>query len=235
MSRWRGLADKHSSSDSKTLTRSFLSLRVHLSTAKLSWISAFLDLEGLDAIEEQLRKHASRIKTDGDTGQSCLLEAVKCLRAVLNTEVSYSITSPLTAQPGFSRVLTRSNIVESIALCLEGPLFKLRCQAADLLSALCILSPLDGHRLVLDAVADASAANAHRYRLQALIDGLGFEEVGKSDDDPSVWEWRASAMALINALVSSPEDVDARCELRAEFARRGLHETLTVRGKDSQN
>ena len=82
---------------------------------------------------------------------------------------------------------------------------------------------------MLNAIADASVANAYRHRLQALVDGLGFEEDGKSDDDSLVWEWRAAAMALVNALVSSPDDLDARHELRAEFARRGLHETLAVR------
>jgi hypothetical protein len=87
-------ADLLSSSDTKTLSKSLLSLRVHLSTAKLSWISAFLDLGGLDAIETQLYKYAFGLKSEGDSIHACLLEAVKCLRAVLNTEVGTWHLSP---------------------------------------------------------------------------------------------------------------------------------------------
>ena len=44
---------------------------------------------------------------------------------------------------------------------------------------------------------------------------------------------RVASMTLINALVSSPEDLDFRLHLRNEFMRIGLWDVLEVRFIDS--
>ena len=40
--------------------------------------------------------------------------------------------------------------------------------------------------------------------------------------------WQVACVQLINALVSTPDDLDFRLHLRNEFAREGLNEPLQV-------
>jgi diaphanous 1 len=65
---------------------------VHLSTAKLAWIERFVDEQnGMDVLGNLLSglvgKGGKRRKLT-DTEDTVLLEVVRCLRVLLNTEVS---------------------------------------------------------------------------------------------------------------------------------------------------
>lgn len=76
--------------DSK-LVKHLISLRVHLSTAKLDWIEGFLtEAGGMDALGALLAglvgKGGKRKKLT-DIEITVLLEVIKCLRVLLNTEV----------------------------------------------------------------------------------------------------------------------------------------------------
>jgi diaphanous 1 len=73
------------------LVKHLISLRVHLSTAQLLWIEEFVtDEGGLDALGEVLAtlvgKGGKRKKLT-EHEEMVLLEVVKCLRVLLNTEV----------------------------------------------------------------------------------------------------------------------------------------------------
>lgn len=77
-------------SDSR-LAKHLISLRVHLSTAQLAWIECFVAKHnGMDALGTLLYglvgKGGKRRKLS-DTEETVLLELVKCLRVLLNTEV----------------------------------------------------------------------------------------------------------------------------------------------------
>lgn len=76
--------------DSK-LAKHLISLRVHLSTAKLIWIEEFLTEEqGMDAIGALLANlvgKGGKRKKLADVEATVLLEVIKCLRVLLNTEV----------------------------------------------------------------------------------------------------------------------------------------------------
>jgi diaphanous 1 len=76
------------------LVKHLISLRVHLSTAKLVWIEEFVDAEkGLDALRillADLVGKGGKRKILVDVESTVLLEVVKCLRVLLNTEVSGS-------------------------------------------------------------------------------------------------------------------------------------------------
>jgi hypothetical protein len=75
------------------LVKTLISLRVHLSTARVFWVKEFIETEaGLDALSSILaglvgkagkRKHLS------DMEGAVLLEIIKILRVLSNTEVSY--------------------------------------------------------------------------------------------------------------------------------------------------
>ena len=74
------------------LVKHLISLRVHLSTAKLSWVEQFLgESKGMDALAfllANLVAKGGKHKKLSDTEESVLYEVVKCLRVLLNTEVS---------------------------------------------------------------------------------------------------------------------------------------------------
>ena len=78
------------------LTKHLISLRVHLSTAKLAWIEEFVVMEkGLDALGTLLAGlvgKGGKRKNLNDAETSVLLELVKCLRVLLNTEASLYIS-----------------------------------------------------------------------------------------------------------------------------------------------
>lgn len=79
------------SADSK-LVKHLIALRVHLSTAKLAWIEEFASKEqGLDALGGLLAGlvgKGGKRRQLSDVETTVLLELIKCLRVLLNTEVS---------------------------------------------------------------------------------------------------------------------------------------------------
>lgn len=77
------------------LVKHLISLRVHLSTASLVWIEEFVGEEsGMEAIAKLLgalvSKGGKRRKLT-DIEETVLLEIIKCLRVLLNTEVDASL------------------------------------------------------------------------------------------------------------------------------------------------
>lgn len=76
------------------LAKHLIALRVRLATAALSWIQDFLQHDGLAALEKVLRIFTCKTVTatgrDGITemDESIQTEAIRCLRIILNTEVS---------------------------------------------------------------------------------------------------------------------------------------------------
>lgn len=140
-------------------------------------------------------------------------------------------------------MLQQPLLVTYIAYSLRTPSYKLRSQVADVLAALCVLSLADGHRLVCAALADLRVATGERFRFSFLVDSLKLHDArtegdaynaaldaqtGDDTDEAALWEYRTSAMVLINAITNSPEELEERLALRDEFARRGLHEVMVV-------
>lgn len=84
--------------DSK-LVKHLISLRVHLSTAKLSWVDGFLNendgMELLGTLLSTLVAKGGKRKKLGDTEEMVLYEVLKCLRVLLNIGVWLILQSPL--------------------------------------------------------------------------------------------------------------------------------------------
>lgn len=99
-------------------------------------------------------------------------------------------------------------------------------QITDLLSALCYVSPEEGRQLVLGGISESQRQFNESYRFEWLVRSL--IPVADEDDESGVWEWRTACLALLNALTTSPEDVQERCELRGELQRRGIADVLDV-------
>ncbi|GAA6056774.1 hypothetical protein JCM3770_006127 [Rhodotorula araucariae] len=219
----------------RSLAKHLIALRVRLSTAKLAWAEEFVDAaQGLDALEELLSKVARR-KADKEFAPSeeektVQIECMRCFRALMNTDI------------GFSRVVARPALVASIVFSLYSPSIKLRSLVADVLAALCLLSP-EGHKLVLVAFSDARLDYGEKFRFEWLVSHIGVPDHRDDDtldgscthsaaeneeaDEAGFWEWRTAAMALVNAISNTPLDLEDRMILRDEFSRRGLNEAIT--------
>lgn len=76
---------------SKPLAERLQSLRVTLTTAKLSWIKDFIDCDGLAALENVLERYTTgtkrAISRNSDHDDRIQSECIRCLRVLLNTEV----------------------------------------------------------------------------------------------------------------------------------------------------
>ena len=92
-----------------------------------------------------------------------------------------------------------------------------------------MLSLQDGHRIVLAALSDFKVAHDEKFRFTYLIDSiLPKDELDEEELNTGVWEYRAAALSLLNALTNSPEEFEERIALREELSRRGLNEVMTV-------
>ena len=119
------------------------------------------------------------------------------------------------------------------------PTYRLRCQSADLLSALCVLSPHEGHGLVLAALSEVKGPHDNLLRFQWLVNSLdparGLQDdasgslQGEVHFDGGIWDWRVAALGLLNAIANTPDGLEERCALRGELDRRGLNTALEVR------
>lgn len=139
--------------------------------------------------------------------------------------------SPL-LQPGFDHVLSCPTLVAHIAYTLHTSSLKLRTLAAEVLAALCVLSLVEGHKLVLAALSDYSVAHDEAFRFEHLVASLRLPDLDVEAADPGeegIWEARTAALALVNAITNCPETVEERIMLREEFGRRGLNEVIVVR------
>ncbi|KAJ3556352.1 hypothetical protein NP233_g11996 [Leucocoprinus birnbaumii] len=214
------------------VVKHLISLRVHLSTAKFAFIEDFViqekGLEALAALLARLVGKGGKKKSLSDVEATVLLEVIKCLRVLLNTE------------PGFQEVLASPVVIAHISYSLYASSTKVQTLASELLAAICFLSVNEGHKAVLAAMSDFRIAFDEAFRFETLIATLRLPELTNASDAESdgenvygserdgVWEARTSAMTLINALTNCPESLEERIMLREEFGRRGLNEIIVA-------
>jgi diaphanous 1 len=129
-------------------------------------------------------------------------------------------------------VFDKPTLVTMITYCLRVPTLKLRCLAADILAAMCLISTI-GHQLVLDGFSDARITQGETFRFEWLISSLeAFTDLPEGcdlEEESAVWEWRKAALGLINALTGFGVDLEMRCDLRGEMRRRGFDHAVDVR------
>jgi len=229
------------------LVKHLISLRVHLSTARVFWVKEFVETEGglrvLGAVLAGLVGRAGKRKHLSDIEGVVLLEIVKILRVLSNTEVSRQGTSELShvecslPQPGFNAVLDSPTTITHIAYSLHHASSKLRALVSDLLAAICVLAIPEGHKKVMAAMSDHRVVFDEAFRFEELIASLRLPEFDADDSVGSAappsegdgsWEARTASMVLINALTNGPESLEERILLRDEFSRRGLNEVIVV-------
>ncbi|KAJ6515515.1 hypothetical protein C8R45DRAFT_809608 [Mycena sanguinolenta] len=214
------------------LVKHLINLRVHLSTARISWIQEFLgDEHGLDVLGTLL---SSFVAKDGKHRNSTevvdfvLLEAVRCLRVLLNADPGCYLTSP--------------TIITYITYTLHGSSPKLRAVVSELLGGICLVLHTEGHKAVLAAFSDYRVTYNEPFRFETMIEFLRLEDPTSDTESDSgfksstdtngaekdLWDARSASMALINTIVNGPDSLEDRILLRDEFARRGLNEAVVA-------
>ncbi|KAJ3004363.1 hypothetical protein NUW54_g4848 [Trametes sanguinea] len=226
---WYAAGIRNGRSTDTKLVKHLISLRVHLSTANLAWIEEFVTTEsGMNVLSDLLARLVSKggkRKKITEIEDTVLLETIKCLRALLNTE------------PGFREVLAHPTIIPHLAYSLHGSSAKLRTLTSEVLAAICVLSLKEGHKAVLSAMSDYRVEFEEAFRFQELIASMRLPEMTDEeetasdagyDNEEGAWEARTASMALINALTNCPDSLEERILLREEFSRRGLNEVIVT-------
>lgn len=129
--------------------------------------------------------------------------------------------------------MSNPEVVKAVVACLYAQSLKLRYQAAEVLAPMCVLSPEIGHENVLAAMSASAIRFGEGARFERLVQSLSSvndhdEHTFNGDVDPDTWEYRRAAIALVNAIVSSPSALETRMKLRSELASRGINEAMTV-------
>ena len=99
-------------------------------------------------------------------------------------------------------------------------------EAVKLMAAICIVPP-DGHARTIEAITIAyemqGTSGGISNRFQPIVQGL----LVQND------KLRSNCMTLINAIITSPEDLDFRMHFRNEFLREGLMDVLETLDQDA--
>ncbi|KCV69630.1 hypothetical protein H696_04048 [Fonticula alba] len=210
--------------------REIASLRVQLNCATATWMSEFLELNGIGSLESLMERIQKRIiaqssaagrRVCSETDSDLQLEGLRCVRTLMNIDSARS------------DILNRPAVVLAIATCLDAENERLAILACELLAGICMLpaasaeaDALSGHALVLDALTELPSRIGEPYRFQRLV-----EIVGSSRQESN--ELRTIAMSLINAVVNCPTELAQRLRLRDELSRRGLMNVLRIAQLDA--
>ncbi|XP_010295173.1 PREDICTED: protein diaphanous homolog 2, partial [Phaethon lepturus] len=187
------------------------SLRVSLTSNPVSWVNNF-GHEGLGLLLDVLEKLLDKKQQEGIDKKN-QHKLIQCLKAFMNNKY------------GLQRILgdERSLLLLSRAIDPKQP--HMMTETVKILSAICIV----GEENILDKLLGAitTAAERHnRERFSQIVEGL---------ENHEFLQLQVACMQLINALVTSPEDLDFRIHLRNEFLRCGLKKILPgLKDKDNE-
>uniref|UniRef100_A0A8C7EBI0 Diaphanous related formin 3 n=1 Tax=Nothoprocta perdicaria TaxID=30464 RepID=A0A8C7EBI0_NOTPE len=130
-------------------------------------------------------------------------KVIQCLRAFMNNKY------------GLERILGEERSLLLLTKAIDPRQTNMMTDIVKLLSAICIVGEESTLEKILEAVT-AAAEERNVDRFSPIVEGL---------QDNSV-QLQVACMQLINALVTSPDDLDFRLHIRNEFMRSGLKEIL---------
>nr|XP_025865418.1 protein diaphanous homolog 3 isoform X3 [Vulpes vulpes] len=177
------------------------SLRVSLTSNPVSWVESF-GREGLGLLLDILERLISG-KMQEKIVKKNQHKVIQCLKALMNT------------QYGLERIMSEERSLSLLAKAIDPEHPSMMTDVVKLLSAVCIV----GEESILEEVLEAltSAGEERKIdRFSSIVEGLRHDSV----------QLQVACMQLINALVTSPDDLDFRLHIRNEFMRCGLKEIL---------
>ncbi|NXU96729.1 DIAP2 protein, partial [Cettia cetti] len=187
------------------------SLRVSLTSNPVSWVNNF-GHEGLGLLLDALEKLLDK-KQQESIDKKNQHKLIQCLKAFMNNKY------------GLQRILgdERSLLLLSRAIDPKQP--HMMTETVKILSALCIVGEENILDKLLGAITTAAERHNREERFSQIVEGL---------ENHEFIQLQVACMQLINALVTSPEDLDFRIHLRNEFLRCGLKKILPAL-KDKEN
>lgn len=186
--------------------RSLHSLQIALRTQPHSFVSRFMEAEGLTCLLSLLAG------LDWDTAQSNIhTAALGCVKALMNNSI------------GRAHVLAHITGVNTISQSLSSENIKTKVAVLEILGALCLVP--GGHKKVLDAMMHYQSYASERTRFQGIINDLD-RSLGKYRDDVSL---KTAIMSFINAVLNygaGAENLEFRLHLRYEFLMLGIQPVI---------
>uniref|UniRef100_A0A8C9NQE8 Diaphanous related formin 3 n=1 Tax=Serinus canaria TaxID=9135 RepID=A0A8C9NQE8_SERCA len=195
------IQDLKSGSMDERLVTCLESLRVSLTSNPVSWVVNF-GREGLGLLLDVLERLVETKNQDRLVKRS-QHKVIQCLRAFMNNKY------------GLERILGEERSLLLLAKAIDPKQTNMMTDIVKLLSAMCIVGEENILEKILEAVT-AAAEERNVDRFSPIVEGL---------QDNSV-QLQVACMQLINALVTSPDDLDFRLHIRNEFMRSGLKEIL---------
>ncbi|PKK32547.1 diaphanous-related formin 3, transcript variant X1 [Columba livia] len=191
---------KSGSTDERLVT-CLESLRVSLTSNPVSWVENF-GREGLGLLLDVLERLVETKNQDKIVKRS-QHKVIQCLRAFMNNKY------------GLERILGEERSLLLLIKAIDPKQTNMMTDIVKLLSAMCIVGEENILEKILEAIT-AAAEERNVDRFSPIVEGL---------QDNSV-QLQVACMQLINALVTSPDDLDFRLHIRNEFMRSGLKEIL---------
>ncbi|XP_075805817.1 protein diaphanous homolog 3 [Microtus pennsylvanicus] len=177
------------------------SLRVSLTSNPVSWVQSF-GHEGLGLLLDILEKLISG-QIQERVVKKNQHKVIQCLKALMNT------------QYGLERIMSEERSLSLLAKAMDPKQPNMMADVVKLLSAVCIV----GEESILEEVLEALTSAGEERKIDRffpIVEGLQHNSV----------QLQVACMQLINALVTSPDDLDLRLHIRNEFMRCGLKEIL---------
>ncbi|XP_041639883.1 protein diaphanous homolog 3-like isoform X2 [Cheilinus undulatus] len=177
------------------------SLRVSLTSNPVSWVQSF-GHEGLGLLLDILERSLCK-KQQEKIDKKNQHKVVQCLKALMNNKY------------GLDRILGEEKSLALLARAIDPTQSAMMTDVVKLLSAICIVGEENTLEKVLEAITTAGEWRAIE-RFSPIVQGLRVRSV----------QLQVACMQLINALVTSPDELDFRLHIRNEFTRCGLKEIL---------
>ncbi|XP_034536454.1 protein diaphanous homolog 3-like isoform X1 [Notolabrus celidotus] len=177
------------------------SLRVSLTSNPVSWVQNF-GHEGLGLLLDILERLLFK-KQQEKIDKKNQHKVVQCLKAFMNNKY------------GLDRILGEEKSLALLARAIDPTQSAMMTDVVKLLSAICIVGEENTLEKVLEAITTAGEWRAIE-RFSPIVQGLRVRSV----------QLQVACMQLINALVTSPDELDFRLHIRNEFMRCGLKEIL---------
>ncbi|CAB0007521.1 unnamed protein product [Nesidiocoris tenuis] len=207
------------------------SLRIALTGNPLSWVREF-GAEGLKAVLHTLNRcytspHYDKIQ----------VECLKCIKAVMNNTI------------GLAEVFKQNEALTMVARSVDTSNPMVMLEAVRILAAACLVPP-DGHSKVLEAISmNGEFKDAERFA--PIVQGLQInnEQLKVICKTPmyqysriirysvlttlSYPRFQVVCLQFINAIITTPDEVDFKIHLRNEFMRNGLYDLMDGLEKDA--
>ncbi|XP_013361308.1 PREDICTED: protein diaphanous homolog 2 isoform X2 [Chinchilla lanigera] len=178
------------------------SLRVSLTSNPVSWVNNF-GHEGLGLLLDVLEKLLDK-KQQENIDKKNQYKLIQCLKAFMNNKF------------GLQRILGDERSLLLLARAIDPKQPNMMTEIVKILSAICIVGEENILDKLLGAITTAAERN-NRERFSPIVEGL---------ENHEALQLQVACMQFINALVTSPYELDFRIHLRNEFLRSGLKAML---------